>query len=138
MTVPLLLQMACLAMGEAAHEWLAMGSCAVPFRYGIVRASFARATRLSVSRWSLVLMGLRLSLHVPVMLQRPKLKERTRRIPSVVCAAHSFATASRAHSNTPCPSGARLIRHEPARAQGIPEKIWQIPLGVVAEKRTLL
>ena len=65
---------------------MAMSNYAVPFLYGIVRVSFVRVTHLSMSHWSFVLMGLHLGLHVPVMLQKLKLKERTRRILSVVCA----------------------------------------------------
>ena len=64
---------------------MAMSNYAVPFLYGIMRVSFVRVTHLSMSHWSFVLMGLHLGLHVPVMLQKLKLKERTRRILSVVC-----------------------------------------------------
>ena len=64
---------------------MAMSNYAVPFLYGIVRVSFVRVTHLSMSHWSFVLMGLHLGLHVPVMLQKLKLKVRTRRILSVVC-----------------------------------------------------
>ncbi|MBR7188010.1 MAG: SUMF1/EgtB/PvdO family nonheme iron enzyme [Clostridia bacterium] len=65
---------------------MAMSNYAVPFLYGIVRVSFVRVTHLSMSHWSFVLMGLHLGLHLPVMLQKLKLKEGTRRILSVVCA----------------------------------------------------
>ncbi len=64
---------------------MAMSNYAVPFLYGVARVSFVRATHLSMSHWSFVLMGLHLGLHVPVMLA--KVKEKTRRALSVACAA---------------------------------------------------
>lgn len=65
---------------------MAMSNYAVPFLYGIARVSFVRVTHLSMSHWSFVLMGLHLGLHMPVMLQKLKMKNNARRILDVICA----------------------------------------------------
>lgn len=64
---------------------MAMSNYAVPFLYGIARVSFVRVTHLSMSHWSFVLMGLHLGLHVPVMLQKLKLKDGARRMIDAIC-----------------------------------------------------
>ena len=68
-----------LSFALTAFCGMAMSNYAVPFLYGIARVSFVRVTHLSLSHWSFVLMGLHLGLHVPVMLQRLKLKDGPRR-----------------------------------------------------------
>ena len=44
-----------------------MSGHAVPFLYGMTKASFARQTHLSMSHWAFVLMGLHLGFHIPAM-----------------------------------------------------------------------
>ncbi len=51
---------------------MSMSAHAVPFLYGILRVSFARAMHLSLSHWSFVLMGLHLGLHLPMILSKLK------------------------------------------------------------------
>lgn len=46
---------------------MSMSAHVVPFMYGILPVSFARQVHLSLSYWSLVLMGIHLGLHIPAM-----------------------------------------------------------------------
>ncbi len=62
---------------------MAMSGHAVPFLYGIIPVSTARVLHLSLSHWSFVLMGLHLGLHIPMMIGRWKLSDRTKTILSI-------------------------------------------------------
>ncbi len=62
---------------------MAMSGHAVPFLYGIIPVSTARVLHLSLSHWSFVLMGLHLGLHIPMMIARWKLSDRTKTILSI-------------------------------------------------------
>ena len=75
-----------LSIALTAFCGMAMSNYAVPFLYGIVRVSFVRVTHLSMSHWSFVLMGLHLGLHVPVMLQKLRLKDDAQHVSGVICA----------------------------------------------------
>ena len=75
-----------LSFALTAFCGMSMSNYAVPFMYGVARVSFVRVTHLSMSHWSFVLMGLHLGLHVPVMLAKLKMKDRTRRAFDVACA----------------------------------------------------
>lgn len=46
---------------------IAMSGYAVPFMYGIIKASLARPLHLSMSYWTFTLMGLHLGMHIPMM-----------------------------------------------------------------------
>ena len=63
---------------------MSMSSHAVPFLYGITKASFARRMHLSMSYWAFVLMGLHLGMHIPVMFARLHL---TGKLKTVISAA---------------------------------------------------
>lgn len=56
---------------------MSMSGHAVPFLYGLLRASFARRAHLSLSHWAFVLMGLHLGLHLPAMTAGWKGRTRT-------------------------------------------------------------
>ena len=56
---------------------MSMSGHAVPFLYGMFPVSFARRFHLAMSYWSFCLMGIHLGLHIPAMLAKIKLKEKT-------------------------------------------------------------
>lgn len=63
-----------------AFAGMSMSNYAVPFLYGMAKISLVRQLHLSMSHWSFVLMGLHLGLHIPMIIDRFKLKEKTRTI----------------------------------------------------------
>ncbi|MBR0312023.1 MAG: SUMF1/EgtB/PvdO family nonheme iron enzyme [Oscillospiraceae bacterium] len=55
------------AFALTAFCGMSMSGHAVPFLYGMTKASFARQMHLSMSHWAFVLMGLHLGFHIPAM-----------------------------------------------------------------------
>ncbi len=66
-----------LSFALAAFSGMSMSAHAVPFMYGLLKASTARQLHLALSHWSFVLMGLHIGLHVPVMFSSVKISEKT-------------------------------------------------------------
>ena len=73
------------AFALTAFCGMSMSGHAVPFLYGMARASFARQMHLSMSHWAFVLMGLHLGFHIPAM--AAKLSEDTKKAPTAAFAA---------------------------------------------------
>jgi len=63
---------------------MSMSSHAVPFLYGMAKASFARRMHLAMSYWAFVLMGMHLGLHIPVMTAGLKVPEKIKTAISAV------------------------------------------------------
>ena len=66
-----------LSFAFTAFCGMAMSNYATPFLYGIAKISFVRKMHLSMSHYSFVLMGLHIGMHVPVMLQGLKERQKT-------------------------------------------------------------
>ena len=67
-----------LSFALTAFCGMSMSGYAVPFLYGMTKASFARSMHLSMSHWAFVLMGLHLGLHVPVMTAKWKMANKVK------------------------------------------------------------
>lgn len=63
---------------------MAMSGHAVTFLYGFIPVSAARLLHLALSHWAFILMGLHLGLHIPVMIEKWKLSNRTKNVLSVI------------------------------------------------------
>ena len=55
------------AFALTAFCGMSMSGHAVPFLYGMTKASFARRMHLSLSHWSFMFMGLHLGFHIPAL-----------------------------------------------------------------------
>lgn len=63
---------------------MSMSNHAVPFLYGMAQISFVRIMHLSMSYWSFTLMGLHLGLHIPAILSKYRIKDKTKNIISII------------------------------------------------------
>lgn len=73
-----------LSFALTAFCGMSMSGHAVPFLYGMTKASFARRMHLSMSHWSFVLMGLHLGFHIPMMTAKLKLRDHVKTLLSLI------------------------------------------------------
>ena len=69
-----------LSFALTAFCGMSMSGHAVPFLYGMTKATFARRMHLSMSYWAFVLMGMHLGMHIPVMFARLKLTDKMKTV----------------------------------------------------------
>ena len=67
-----------LSFGATAFCGMAMSGHAVPFLYGIAPVAVVRRIHLSMSHWTIVLMGMHLGMHIPAMAAGLRLENRTK------------------------------------------------------------